>query len=101
MLTVRGTNLGYIQQPKMFAFVPMEGGEFYPTDSTVSLLQSSDEQVRAEIVISMFIACLLSQQSELKQQGTDWSEMAKATQNRVQWRGVVGGLCSTGSDGHK
>jgi hypothetical protein len=36
-LTITGTNLGFIQEPKMFAFVPMDGGEFYPTESTVSL----------------------------------------------------------------
>ena len=30
-----------------------------------------------------------------------WSGMARAAQNRVWWRGVVEGLCSTGSDGHK
>ena len=40
-------------------------------------------------------------EAELKQQGTYWSEMARAAQNRVRWRGVVDGLCSTGSDGHK
>ena len=38
---------------------------------------------------------------ELKQQVTNWSGMTRAAQNRVQWRGVVDGLCSTGSDGHK
>ena len=36
MLTITGTDLGYIQHPQMFAFVPMEGGGFYPTESTVS-----------------------------------------------------------------
>ena len=40
-------------------------------------------------------------QAELKQQGTNWSGMTRAAQNRVRWRGVVDGLCSTGSDGHK
>ena len=40
-------------------------------------------------------------EEELKQHGTNWSEMARAAQNRVQWRGVVDGLCSTRSDGHK
>ena len=40
-------------------------------------------------------------EAELKQQGTNWSGMTRAAQNRVQWRGVVDGLCSTGSDGHK
>ena len=40
-------------------------------------------------------------EAELKQQGTNWSGMARAAQNRVRWLGVVDGLCSTGSDGHK
>ena len=40
-------------------------------------------------------------EAELKQQGTNWSGMTRAAQNRVRWRGVVDGLCSTGSDGHK
>ena len=40
-------------------------------------------------------------EAELKQQGTNWSEMTRAAQNRVRWQGVVDGLCSTGSDGHK
>ena len=40
-------------------------------------------------------------EAELKQQGTSWSGMARVAQNRVRWRGVVDGLCSTGSDGHK
>ena len=39
-------------------------------------------------------------EAELKQQGTNWSGMARAAQNRARWRGVVDGLCSTGSDGH-
>ena len=34
-------------------------------------------------------------------QGTNWTGMARTAQNRVRWRGVVDGLCSTGSDGHK
>ena len=38
---------------------------------------------------------------ELKQQATNWSGMARAAQKRVRWRGVVDGLCSTGSDGRK
>ena len=38
---------------------------------------------------------------ELKQQVTNWSGMARAVQKRVRWRGVVDGLCSTGSDGRK
>ena len=40
-------------------------------------------------------------EAELKQQGTNGSGMARTAQNRVRWRGVVDGLCSTGSDGHK
>ena len=40
-------------------------------------------------------------EAELKQQVTNWSGMTRAAQNRVWWRGVVDGLCSTGSDGHK
>ena len=40
-------------------------------------------------------------EAELKQQGTNWSGMTRAAQNRVRWQGVVDGLCSTGSDGHK
>ena len=39
-------------------------------------------------------------EAELKQQGTSWTGMAKTAQNRVRWRGVVDGQCSTGSDGH-
>ena len=40
-------------------------------------------------------------EAELKQQGTNWSGMTRAAQNRVRWQGVVDGLCSTGSDGHE
>ena len=40
-------------------------------------------------------------EAELKQQGANWSGMTRAAQNRVRWRGIVDGLCSTGSDGHK
>ena len=40
-------------------------------------------------------------EAELKQKGTNWSGMTRAAQNRVRWRGVVDGLCSTGSEGHK
>ena len=40
-------------------------------------------------------------EAELKQQGTNWSGMTRAAQNRERWWGVVDGLCSTGSDGHK
>ena len=35
-------------------------------------------------------------EAELKQQGTNWSGMTRAAQNRVRWRRVVDGLCSTG-----
>ena len=38
-------------------------------------------------------------EAELKQQGTNWSGTTRAAQNRIRWRGVVDGLCSTGSDG--
>lgn len=38
VLTITGTDLGYVQKPQMFAYVPVEGG-YYPTDSTVSSLQ--------------------------------------------------------------
>ena len=34
-------------------------------------------------------------EAELKQQGTNWCGMTRAAQNRVRWRGVVDGLCST------
>ena len=37
----------------------------------------------------------------LKQQGTNWTGITRAVQNRVRWRGVVDGLCSIGSEGHK
>ena len=40
-------------------------------------------------------------EAELIQQGTNWSGMTRAAQNRVQWRGVVDGLSSTGSEGNK
>ena len=40
-------------------------------------------------------------EAELKQEQANWSGMARAAQNRVRWRGVVDGLCSTVSDGHK
>ena len=33
--------------------------------------------------------------------GTNWPGMVRTAQNRVRWRGVVDGLCSTRSDGHK
>ena len=34
-------------------------------------------------------------EAELKQQGTNWIGAARLAQNRVRWRGVVDGLCST------
>ena len=40
-------------------------------------------------------------EAELKQQWTNWTGMTRAAQRRVRWQGVVDGLCSTGSDGHK
>ena len=40
-------------------------------------------------------------EAELKQEVTNWSGMARAAQKRVRSRGVVDGLCSTGSDGRK
>ena len=38
-------------------------------------------------------------EAELKQQGTNWSGMTRAAQNRLRWQRVVDGLCSTGSEG--
>ena len=35
-------------------------------------------------------------EAELKQQATNWSGMTTAAQNRVRWRVVVDGVCSTG-----
>ena len=32
---------------------------------------------------------------------TNWTGMARTAQNRVRCQGVVDGLCSSGSDGHK
>ena len=40
-------------------------------------------------------------EAELRQQGTNWSGMTRAAQNRVLWLRFVDGLCSTGSDGPK
>ena len=39
--------------------------------------------------------------AELKWQGTNWSEIERAAQNRVLWRDVVDGLCSYVGDGPK
>ena len=38
-------------------------------------------------------------EAELKQQGTNWTGAARLAQNRVQWQGVIDGLCSTWSHG--
>ena len=46
-------------------------------------------------------SCRRDTEAELKQQWANWSGMTRAAQNRVRWRGVVDGLFSTGSDGHK
>ena len=40
-------------------------------------------------------------EAELKQQGTNWNEAARVAQNRVRWRGVIDGLCSSVGDGPK
>ena len=40
-------------------------------------------------------------ETELKRQGISWREAERTAQNRVGWRRVVDGLCSTGSDGPK
>ena len=40
-------------------------------------------------------------EEELKQHGLSWTETTRAAQNRVRWRSVVDGLCSTWSHGPK
>lgn len=45
LLTVTGTDLGYVQHPQMFAFVPMSGGQFYPTANTDCQVMSEEEIV--------------------------------------------------------
>ena len=40
-------------------------------------------------------------EAELKQQGTNWSGMTRAAQNRVRWRGSLMAYAPLGSDGHK
>ncbi|XP_068713228.1 uncharacterized protein [Montipora foliosa] len=35
----------------------------------------------------------------MKQKGSNWTGLAREAQNRVRWRGVVDGLCSTRNDG--
>ena len=46
-----------------------------------------------------FLNAVTQIQAELKQQGTNWSGMARAAQNRVRWRGVVDGLAPPGAMG--
>nr|KAG5690011.1 hypothetical protein BaRGS_007313 [Batillaria attramentaria] len=40
-------------------------------------------------------------EAELYKQGTNWTGVARLAQNRVRWRRVVDGLCSTWSQGPK
>nr|KAG5691815.1 hypothetical protein BaRGS_016627 [Batillaria attramentaria] len=40
-------------------------------------------------------------EAELDKQGTNWTGVARIAQNRVRWRRVVDGLCSTWSQGPK
>nr|KAG5699276.1 hypothetical protein BaRGS_000478 [Batillaria attramentaria] len=40
-------------------------------------------------------------EAELYKQGTNWTGVARIVQNRVRWRRVVDGLCSTWSQGPK
>nr|KAG5704670.1 hypothetical protein BaRGS_025312 [Batillaria attramentaria] len=40
-------------------------------------------------------------EAELYKQGTNWTGVARIAQNRVRWRRVVDGLCSTWSQGPK
>nr|KAG5686274.1 hypothetical protein BaRGS_028877 [Batillaria attramentaria] len=40
-------------------------------------------------------------EAELCKQGTNWTGVARLAQNRVRWRRVVDGLCSTWSQGPK
>ncbi|XP_068757993.1 uncharacterized protein [Montipora capricornis] len=35
----------------------------------------------------------------MKQKGSNWTGLAREAQNKVRWRGVVDGLCSTRNDG--
>lgn len=55
MLTITGTDLGYIQHPQMFAFVPMEGGGFYPTESTVSTAHSKYQLTSLHFILAFLI----------------------------------------------
>ncbi|XP_025107783.1 plexin-B-like [Pomacea canaliculata] len=43
VLTISGTDLEYVQHPRMFAYVPMEGGYYFPTDSTKCNIVGSKE----------------------------------------------------------
>ena len=57
---------------------------------------------RACVCVCMCVCvCVCVTEAELKQQRTNWTGMARAAQGTVRWRGVVDGLCVTGSDGHK
>ena len=40
-------------------------------------------------------------EAELQKQWTSWNRLKREAQNRVRWRHVVDGLCSTGSDGQR
>jgi hypothetical protein len=40
-------------------------------------------------------------EAELKQHRSNGMEVTEVAQNRVRWRGVVDGLCSSGGDGPK
>ena len=60
----------------------------------------SSDVVLVQTISKHFIKWRRDIEAELKQQGTNWSGMTRAAQKRVRWRGVVDGLCSTGSDGH-
>ena len=40
-------------------------------------------------------------EAEMKEQGTNWTGTARLAQNRVRWRGVVDGLCSSKGYGPK
>lgn len=42
ILTVTGTEFLSVEQPKMFAYVPTLSGEYYPTNTTVSLYVEAD-----------------------------------------------------------
>nr|KAG5696904.1 hypothetical protein BaRGS_015868 [Batillaria attramentaria] len=46
-------------------------------------------------------SCGRDTEAELYKQGTNWTGVARVAQNRVRWRRVVDGLCSTWSQGPK